>query len=163
MTEETKNKVMGKINEIKSNIETFISDVNVSDIKSSINVMVKDAQKDFNKLVDKDLDNVKKKLQKEKDDFEAKAKKFLEGQKKELATLQAKFDKLVKATAKLKASKAASPAKSTSGATSKKKVIKKVSKATTKPGFKAKTTKKKQLFLCNDFCYVKYFSSTTLL
>ncbi len=142
MSEETKNKVMGKINEIKSNIETFISDVNVSDIKSSINVMVKDAQKDFNKLVDKDLDNVKKKLQKEKEDFEAKAKKFLEGQKKELATLQAKFDKLVKATAKLKAAKSSSTAKSAATTTSKKKVMKKVSKATAKPGFKAKSTKK---------------------
>jgi hypothetical protein len=85
---------------------------------------------------------VKKKLQKEKEDFEAKAKKFLEGQKKELATLQAKFDKLVKATAKLKAAKSSSTAKSAATTTSKKKVMKKVSKATAKPGFKAKTTKK---------------------
>jgi hypothetical protein len=40
-----KSKVIGKFSEIKSNIESFISDVNVNDIKSSFNIMVKDAQK----------------------------------------------------------------------------------------------------------------------
>lgn len=121
MSEETtgtdkKSKVIGKINEIKSNIETFISDVNVNEIKSSINVLVKDAQKDFNKLINKDLDSVKKKLQKEKADIEKKAKVFLEGHKKELNALQAKFDKLVK------------KAKSESATASPKKTTKKVAK-----------------------------------
>jgi hypothetical protein len=141
MSEDTKQKVMGKINEIKSNIESFVSDINVNELKASINSMVKDAQKDLNKLIDKDLDSVKRKLQKEKDDFEAKAKKFLDGHKKELTTLQAKFDKLVKATSKLKAKKGPKVAKD--APTSKKKVIKKVAKvkAAAKPGFK--TTKKK--------------------
>jgi hypothetical protein len=77
MNEGRKNRVIGKINEIKSNIETFISDVNVNDLKSSFNLMVKDAQKDFHKLMEKDLENLKKKLQTEKSEFENKAKKFL--------------------------------------------------------------------------------------
>lgn len=143
MNEERKNKVMGKINKIKSNIETFIADVNVNDLKNSFNVMVKDAQKDFKGLVEKDLEMVKKKLQQEKEDFENKAKKFLDSQKKELATLQTKIDKLVKATSQLKNLKKPSPSKGTAkSAASKKSVIKKVSKAASKPGFKPKTTKK---------------------
>jgi hypothetical protein len=132
MSEETKNKVMGKINEIKSNIESFISDVNVSELKSSFNLMVKDAQKDFNKLIDKDLQNVKKKLNKEKADFELKAKKFLDGHKKELDTLQSKFEKLVKATSQLKTKKGPTVAKASDAPTSKKKVMKKVAKASAK-------------------------------
>jgi len=143
MNEGRKNRVMGKINEIKSNIETFISDVNVNDLKSSFNLMVKDAQKDFNKLMNRDLEVLKKKLQKEKSDFESKAKKFLEGHKKELATLQSKVDKLIKSTAKLNSSKTTSSPKMTpSSTTTKKKVIKKVAKVATKPGFKTKATKK---------------------
>jgi hypothetical protein len=143
MSEETKNKVMGKINEIKSNIETFISDVNLSDLKNNFNLMIKDAQKDFKGLVDKDLESVKKKLQKEKKDFQVKAKNFLNDQKKELATLQAKFDKLISATSKLKGVKVNTPPKTASKvAASKKTIIKKVAKSATKPGFKQKTTKK---------------------
>lgn len=102
-TEDTKAKVMGKINEIKSNVQTFINDVNMTDIKASINAMVKDAQKDFHKIVDKDIAEMKKKLQKEKTQVEMKAKKFLDGHKKELNTLQAKIDKLVKSAKNVKA------------------------------------------------------------
>jgi hypothetical protein len=143
MNGERKNRVIGKINEIKSNIETFISDVNVNDLKSSFNLMVKDAQKDFHKLMEKDLENLKKKLQTEKSEFESKAKKFLDGHKKELAVLQSKIDKLVKSTAKLKMSKGSSSTKSAPATgTSKKKVLKKVMKASPKAGFKTKTTKK---------------------
>jgi len=123
MNEGRKNRVIGKINEIKSNIETFISDVNVNDLKSSFNLMVKDAQKDFHKLMEKDLENLKKKLQTEKSEFENKAKKFLDGHKKELAVLQSKIDKLVKSTAKLKMSKGTTTTKQAPYAgTSKKKV-----------------------------------------
>jgi hypothetical protein len=140
MSEETKNKVMGKINEIKSNIETFISDVNVSELKSSFNLMVKDAQKDFNKLVDKDLQIVKKKLNKEKADIEMKAKKFLDGHKKELDMLQSKFEKLMKATSSLKTKKGPTVAKAAAPIT-RKKVMKKVAKATTKRAAPAKKAK----------------------
>jgi hypothetical protein len=141
MKEDTKAKVMGKFNEIKSNIETFISDVNVNELKQSLNTMIKDAQKDFSKLVDRDVESMKKKLQKEKADIESKAKKFLDGHKKEVAMLQAKIDKLMKATAKLRKTKVGAPKAMTP--TSKKKVLKKAAKATAKnPGFKPKTTKK---------------------
>lgn len=116
--EDTKAKVMGKINELKSNVQTFINDVNVQDIKASLNSMMKEAQKDWNKLVDRDLQDMKKKLQKEKTEVEAKAKKFLDGHKKELNMLQAKIDKLVKSAKQVKA-----PAKK---ATAKKATAKKV-------------------------------------
>jgi vacuolar-type H+-ATPase subunit H len=117
-----KEKVMGKINEIKKNVETFIADVNVNELKESLNTMVKDAQKDFNKLVDKDLGNLKSKFQKEKSVLEKKAKKFYDNHKKEISALQTKFDKLVKKAGNKSAPKAA-PAKAT---TTKKKVNKKV-------------------------------------
>jgi hypothetical protein len=118
-----KEKVMGKINEIKKNVETFIADVNVNELKDSLNTMVKDAQKDFNKLVDKDLGNLKAKFQKEKTLLEKKAKKFYENHKKEISALQTKFDKMVKKSAKKPAAKAAAAPIST-----KKKVNKKVAK-----------------------------------
>lgn len=103
---DTKTKVMGKINELKSNVQTFINDVDVSAIKASLNAKVKEAQKDWNKLVDRDLQDMKKKLQKEKAEVEAKAKKFLDNHKKELNTLQSKIDKLVKSAKSVKAPKA---------------------------------------------------------
>lgn len=127
-----KEKVMGKINEIKKNVETFIADVNVNELKESLNTMVKDAQKDLGKLVDKDLGNLKSKFQKEKSVLEKKAKKFFENHKKEISALQTKFDKLVKAAGKKPAPKAAAPA----AKATKKKVSKKVAKV-------VKTTAKK--------------------
>ncbi len=117
-----KEKVMGKINEIKKNVETFIADVNVNELKESLNTMVKDAQKDFNKLVDKDLGNLKTKFQKEKSVLEKKAKKFYDNHKKEISALQNKFEKLVKKAEKKPAAKAAAPA----AKATKKKVNKKV-------------------------------------
>lgn len=125
--EDTKTKVMGKINELKSNVQTFINDVNVQDIKASLNAMMKDAQKDWNKLVDRDLQDMKKKLQKEKAEVEVKAKKFLDGHKKELNMLQAKIEKLVKSAKQVKApAKKASAKKATAKkVATKKKVSKK--------------------------------------
>ncbi len=102
-TEDTKAKVLGKINEIKSNVQTFIKDVDVSEIKATLNAKVKEAQKEWNKVVDKDIAEMKKKLQKEKAEVEKKAKQFLDGHKKELNALQAKIDKLVKSAKKVKA------------------------------------------------------------
>jgi hypothetical protein len=128
-TQNQKEKVLGKINEIKKNVETFISDVNVNELKESLNTMVKDAQKDFNKLVDKDLGNLKLKFQKEKTVLEKKAKKFFDNHKKEIKALQDKFDKLVKKN------KAKAPVKS-AAPTTKKQITKKVA-----AGLK-KTTKK---------------------
>lgn len=133
--------VMGKIKGIKSNIENLISDVNVSDLKKSINSMVKDAQKDFSKLVEKDLAEVKKKFQKEKSLIEkkvnstlnaelGKAKKFMQEQTKEIQSLQDKLEKLVKANAGKVSKKKAAVKKAT------KKVAKVVKKAAPKKATK---------------------------
>jgi len=140
MSEQTsqKEKVMGKINEIKKNVETFIADVNVNELKESLNTMVKDAQKDFSSLVDKDLGALKTKFAKEKSILEKKAKKFYEGHKKEIDALQAKFEKMVKNAGKKPAPKVA---KAAPKAAAKKKVApKKVVKVVQKI---SKTSKKK--------------------
>lgn len=121
---DTKTKVLGKINELKSNVQTFINDVNVQDIKASLNAKVKEAQKDWNKLVDRDLQDMKKKLQKEKAEVEMKAKKFLQDHKKELNTLQAKIDKLVKSAKNVKVAPAKkAPAKKTTAKKAVKKAV----------------------------------------
>lgn len=140
MSEQTtqKEKVMGKINEIKKNVETFIADVNVNELKESLNTMVKDAQKDFSSLVDKDLGVLKTKFAKEKSMLEKKAKKFYEGHKKEINALQAKFEKMVKNAGKKPAPKVAkaAPKKAPAKKAAPKKVVKVVQKIT-------KTSKKK--------------------
>lgn len=133
-----KAKIMGKINEIKSNVETFISDVNVNELKDSLNTMVKDAQKDFGKLVDKDLGNLKSKFQKEKSVLEKKAKKFFDNHKKEIQALQTKFDKLVKASAKKAPAKAAPATTTKKKVSAKPAVAKAVKKATKKVSAKKK-------------------------
>lgn len=130
-----KGKVMGKFKTIRSNIESFISDVKVNDLKDSLNTMVKDAQKDFNNLVDKDLGKMKSKYTKEKGSLEKKAKKFFENHKKEISSLQAKFDKYVKAASKTPAAKSAAPAAVSTTrkkATAAKKVAKVVKKVASK-------------------------------
>jgi ElaB/YqjD/DUF883 family membrane-anchored ribosome-binding protein len=135
-----KEKVMGKINEIKKNVETFIADVNVNELKESLNTMVKDAQKDFSNLVDKDLGVLKTKFAKEKGILEKKAKKFYDGHKKEINALQAKFEKMVKNAGKkpspkvAKAAPKAAPAKKKVAAAPKKvaKVVQKISKKSKK-------------------------------
>ena len=140
MSEQTqpgqKEKIMGKINEIKSNVERAIAEVNVNELKDSLNTMVKDAQKDFSKLVDKDLGNLKSKFQKEKAVLEKKAKKFFDNHKKEIQALQTKFDELVKASAKKTPAKAAPTTKKKVSA--KPAVAKAVKKATKKVSTKKK-------------------------
>jgi hypothetical protein len=132
-----KEKVMGKINEIKKNVETFIADVNVTELKESLNTMVKDAQKDFSNLVDKDLGALKTKFAKEKSILEKKAKKFYEGHKKEINALQAKFEKMVKNSGKKPAPKVAK-ATPKAAAPKKKVATKKVAKAVQKISKKSK-------------------------
>ena len=132
-----KEKVMGKINDIKNNIETFIADVNVNELKDSLNTMVKDAQKDFTDLVDKDFGTLKTKFAKEKGILEKKAKKFYENHKKEITQLQSKFEKMVKNAGKKPAPKAAK-ATAKFVAPAKKKTVKKVAKAVQKITKKSK-------------------------
>lgn len=149
MSEETKNKVLSKINEIKTNIENFIAEVNLTELKASLNTLVKDAQQDLNNKVQVDLENLKKKLQKERADIEKKAKKFLDGHRKELSILQTKLDQLIKKNAKLKTKSKSTTAKTPAAPTSKKSVKKKVAKSiqpkagfTPKPAARKTTTKK---------------------
>ncbi len=120
-----KAKMKEKFSELKGNIETFISDIKVDDLKKSFSMMVKEAQKEFNQLVDRDLEVMKKKLQEEKVEIEKKAKVFLEAQKKELRMVQEKLDQLMKkaskkAPASKKTTKKASAAKGSKEATKKK-------------------------------------------
>jgi histone H1/5 len=129
-SQERKEKVKKKINEIKSNVETFISDIKVEDLKKSFTLMMKEAQKDFHKIVDQDLDKMKKKFQKEKVELEKKTKKFIDEQKKEINGLQSKLETLLKKTSK-KAPAKAKAAKTTVKKAAKK-AAKKVSRATKK-------------------------------
>lgn len=117
MSDETNNStnsnastVLDAIKNVKSTVEQFTSDKNLSQVKdtvkATVKVMVKDAQRDFAALVNKDLAVVKKKFAQERTQLEkelkkqtAVAKKFIDAQKKEIATLQARLEKLVKKTA----------------------------------------------------------------
>lgn len=133
-----KQKVKEKLSELRSGINSFIADVNVDDLKKSFGSMMKEAQKDFNKLMDRDLENVKKVLKEEKADFEKKARNIMEANRKELDMLQGKFEKLVAAAKKATGKK---PAAGATGST-KKKASKKAPAAKPKAAAK-KATKKK--------------------
>lgn len=125
-TKDPKEKVKQKFNEIRSNVESFISDIKVDDLKRSFSLMMKEAQNDFNKIVTKDLEAMKKNFQREKVELEKKTKQFLSEQKKELNVLQTKLEKLMKKSEKV----ATAPAKkATKKAATKKAVTKKAPSA----------------------------------
>lgn len=128
--ENVKNNVKENVKTVKNTMETFTSEANIKQIKASVKKLVQDAQKDFSKLVDKDVAAAKKKFNAEKVllDKEVKkqtlaAKKFIAAQKKEVAALQARLEKLVGNT-----KKKAAPAKKATA----KKVVKKATKKVTK-------------------------------
>lgn len=129
-SQERTEKVKKKISEIKSNVETFIADIKVEDLRKSFTLMMKEAQRDFNKIVDQDLDKMKKKFHKEKVELEKKTKKFIDTQKKEIHVLQSKLETLLKKTGKKAPVKAKAAKKAVKKAV--KKTAKKVSKATKK-------------------------------
>ena len=115
-SQQSSNPVLGAIENVKSKVETLVSDVNVGQLKNQVKSLVKEAQADFTKLVNKDLAAAKKKIAAEKALLEkevkkqsALAKKFIATQKKEIAALQSKLEKLVAAKKKAPAKKA--PAK----------------------------------------------------
>ncbi len=117
------NPVMDALKNVRSTVETFASEGNISQLKETVKSVVKDAQKEFSGMINRDLANVKKTfaqeravLEKELKRQSASAKKFIAAQKKEIATLQGRLEKLVKAK------KAALGV----GKTSKKKATKKV-------------------------------------
>ncbi len=129
--ENVKNNVKENVKTVKNTVENLTSDANIKQIKASVRKLVQDAQKDFSKLVDKDVAAAKKKFNAEKVllDKEVKkqtlaAKKFIATQKKEVAALQARLEKLVGNTKK----KAKAPAKKATA----KKVVKKATKKVTK-------------------------------
>lgn len=136
-----KNKMKDRFKEIRSNVESFISDINVDDLKKSFGMMMKDAENDFNKLVNKDLETMKKKLQEEKADFEQKAKKFMAEHQKELDGIQSKFKQFVAAT-KQAAAKTRSKKSTQKEATPKKKATTKAATPKTAAPKAAKATKK---------------------
>jgi hypothetical protein len=124
--------VMDQIKKVKSNIENFAKEANISQLQDSVKSVVKEAQKDFSKLVHKDLSDVKKKFEKEKAQIEKTlksvmnkemmhAKKFISAQKKEIAGLQSKLEKLVASKKKSSVPKKAA-----------KKVVKKAAKKASK-------------------------------
>ena len=130
--ENVKNNVKENVKTVKNTVENLTSDANIKQIKASVRKLVQDAQKDFSKLVDKDVAAAKKKFNAEKVllDKEVKkqtlaAKKFIATQKKEVAALQSRLEKLVGATKKK--AKAAPAKKATA-----KKVVKKATKKVTK-------------------------------
>ncbi|MBY0515786.1 MAG: hypothetical protein K2P81_02680 [Bacteriovoracaceae bacterium] len=127
--ENVKKNVQANVKNVKSTVETLVHDVNVSQLKSQVKNLVKEAQKDFAKLVDRDIASAKKKFAAEKSGLEKEikkqtlmAKKFIAVQKKEITALQTKLEKLV-------ASKKKSPAKKKA---TKKVAVKKVTKKVAK-------------------------------
>jgi len=130
--ENVKNNVKENVKTVKDTVGTLTSEANIKQIKASVKKLVQDAQKDFSKLVDKDVAAAKKKFNAEKVllDKEVKkqtlaAKKFIATQKKEVAALQSRLEKLVGATKKK--AKAAPAKKATA-----KKVVKKATKKVAK-------------------------------
>lgn len=117
MTNET-NTVLGAIENVKKNVQDNVKTVkdtvaNIGQFKGQVKAMVKEAQGEFAKLVNKDLAIAKKKFAAEKVLLEKEvkkqtliAKKFIDAQKKEIATLQAKLEKIVAMKKKAPAKKA---------------------------------------------------------
>jgi hypothetical protein len=104
--EKSSHPMMDQLKKVKSNIEHFAKEANISQLQDSVKSVVKEAQKDFSKLVNKDLVEVKKKFEKEKAQIEktfksvmtkemSAAKKFIQSQKKEISALQNRLEKLM--------------------------------------------------------------------
>ena len=97
------NTVLDALKNVKTTVEQFTSDKNLAQVKdtvkATVKVMVKDAQRDFAALVNKDLAVVKKKFAQERAQLDkelkkqtAAAKKFIATQKKEISALQSRLD-----------------------------------------------------------------------
>lgn len=128
MQENDSNSVMDALKNVKTTVENLATDKGVTQVKDTVKGLIKDAQKDFSALVNKDLALVKKKFAQERAmlDKELKkqsdaARKFIAAQKKEIAGLQAKLEKLVN-------SKKGTAKKTTKKAPTTRKAVKKVTK-----------------------------------
>ncbi|MBL7665855.1 MAG: hypothetical protein JNM93_12035 [Bacteriovoracaceae bacterium] len=101
---------------LKQDIDKFIKENNIHEVKATVKKMVNKAQGDINQLVDKDVSVIKKRFQVEKKQVEKllqktlqaevkRAKSFLELQKREITKLQNKLDKISKMAAPKAASR----------------------------------------------------------
>lgn len=91
-----KKMLIEKFSRIRSDVESFINEINVEEVKTQVNSFIQEARKDvLDKVVDKDLKEIKRRLEREKSHIEVKALRFLNKQKRELDTLQAKLDKVI--------------------------------------------------------------------
>jgi len=154
-----KNEIFSSWNELSKNIKSYLQLSKIEEAQNEVRQLVTNLQKDFNKIVDKDVAILKKRFLKEKKEIEnllnktvsteiKKAQKYVDSQKRELIRLQKKLEKYIKSekTKAKKTLKKNSNKKSTKKKSAKKKTTqnKKTSKkkTTKKKVAKKKTTKK---------------------
>ena len=101
-----KKQILDSWKKLQKDVNKFVKDQKVDDLQKSVKDLVASAQKDLHNLYDKDVAKVKSKIKKEALYLEKKiekvvnaeikkAKKFVDGQKKELNKLQSKLEKMV--------------------------------------------------------------------
>jgi hypothetical protein len=128
MQENDTNPVMDAFKNVKHTVENLATDKGVAQVKDTVKGLIKDARNDFSALVNKDLALVKKKFAQERANLDKElkkqseaARKFIAAQKKEIAMLQAKLEKLV-------SSKKGAAKKTTKKVPATRKAVKKVTK-----------------------------------
>ena len=154
-----KNDIFSSWNELTKNIKSYLQLNKIEEAQNEVRQLITNLQKDFNKIVDKDVASLKKRFLKEKKQIEKllnktvnteikKAQKYVDSQKHELTRLQNKLEKYIssektrakKAIKKKTTKKTAAKKKTTKKKTAKKKTVKK--KTTKKKVAKKKITKK---------------------
>ncbi|HAZ11784.1 MAG: hypothetical protein A2X86_07975 [Bdellovibrionales bacterium GWA2_49_15] len=99
--------VLESWNKVKQELHNFVKEKKIKEIQSSVKAFVRNAKKDFNGLVGKDLVDIKKKFNDEKKQLETlvdkviqaevkKARHFVDIQKNELSKLQKKVEGFVR-------------------------------------------------------------------
>ena len=146
-----KNDIFSSWNDLSKNIKSFLQLNKIEEAQSEVRNLIQNLQKDFNKIVDKDVASLKKRFLKEKKEIEGllnktinseikKAQTYVDSQKRELLRLQKKLENFIRSE-KSKAKRKVK--KKTKKKTSSKKVAKKKATATKKTAAKKKTSKKK--------------------
>lgn len=104
--------ILSTLSKVTSEVESFIQNNKMSDVKQTVADLIQTAKKDINELMDKDLKMVKKKIQDETKNVEklaetifnkeiGKIKAFVKEHKTELNSLQSTIDNIIgKQTAK---------------------------------------------------------------
>jgi hypothetical protein len=150
MPQKNKQQIIDSLKAFKGNVDTFLKENNLKDLQASVEKLIKDAQKDLNTVIDKDIKVFKKKFMSEKKAIESlvnseinKAKKFVATQKKEFTKLAQKLETLIPEKAKQATKKAkAKVAKKVVKKTSKKIVLKAEKVKAAKPMTTKKVTTK---------------------